>query len=248
MLLTALSGASCVAEIGDAEGESPPPTEDITEVTSPVFYAGFWTDDPRFPNPTRANGTLAIARNFDKTYAWYTDGKVCRGSNTVLCADGFWDYAAAANNDFKSIRAIAFEPFANRVYTWYSDARYSVGVPTNLRSVNDKRAFALPPKPGGGTFVMDDLVDAYCSAAPVFLPLYCTYYWENKISATSSTFWRTVGTPSNSYSVSGPKQVTHTTDHGRIVGIDYNYDNSMVYTWYSDGRINQSTSSLNLAQ
>jgi hypothetical protein len=251
LVFSTLSGASCLAELGEGDdaltGATAP--EVTEEETSALFYEGFWTDDPSNPRPTRTTRAVAMARNFDKTYTWYNDGLVCRGSNTVTCADGYWNYSAPDNNNWKVIHAVAFEPFSNRVYAWYKDARYTIGSPTVLRSISDKQGFLLPPKPGGGSFAMDDLIDVYCQPQPMpWLATNCVYYWKNGPDARTGTVWRTVGTPGNPISSSGAKQVTNTPSHGEIVGIDMNYGNGKVYTWYSDGKLNMSTDSLNLAQ
>jgi hypothetical protein len=265
LALSTLTGASCVSELGDADdaltdgvpqdGAAP---DDITQETSELFYAGFWTDEPSSPSPTRSRDAVAMARNFDKTYTWYRDGLVCRGTNTVTCADGYWNFSAPDSNKWKAIRATAFEPYSNRVYTWYEDATYTVGVPTNLTSVAEKKSIKMPTFTflGVPNYPMDMgmLVDAYCKSnfsavlSPTTPPT-CVFYWQVGVtSAETTVIWRTVGTPGNPASESGAKQVTNTRTHGDIIGIDMNYDNGKVYTWYADGRINMSTDSLNLAQ
>jgi hypothetical protein len=257
LALSTLTGASCLAELGEGEdvatGDAAKDA-DVTQETSPLFYAGFWIDDPSQPTPHWGDLIVGIARNHDKTYTWYRDGGVCSGTNTVLCADGWWDYSAP-DNRWKGITGIAIEPRTNFVYAWHDDGTYTIGSPTVLSSIAGKRPVTMPSRIWAGVnlkFNPSDLVDVYCKEFPLYAfpstPT-CVFYWQLGLTASESTvIWRTVGTPSNPASQSGAQQVTRTRSHGDIRGIDMNYDNGKVYTWYADGRINMSTDSLNLAQ
>jgi hypothetical protein len=189
-------------------------------------------------------------------YTWYDDGWVCRGNvqigsvkGTNLCNNSMYQYSAP-NNDFKAIRGVGMARNTERMYYWYADSTLSRGTSDNATAYSGKLPFARAAKPGGGTFSMNELIEVDNSPNGQWY-----FYWK---SASNGIVYRTTGTSDDADSNSGAQQVTVSSTHGYIVGIAFNewwycpsgctVHNTPILTWYSDGTVNESTTSLNLAQ
>ena len=237
----ALSGAAC----GDLDSSDPaagdPTTDPTTEVQSALFYG--YQDVGNPPVWTQYTVGMALAKD-TTTYTWYDDGWVCEGIGSHLCTAFQYEYSAPLNR-WADVRGIAMN-HKNYVYAWYRDKTYSIGDPGNLTSRTTQRNFTTFHR-------MDDLVDVFSITytVPILGQTYTRWYYYWKMYSPTSpdrvVYMRTVGTESNAEYYEDEREVTVSRVHGDVVGIDYNQETGRIWTWYSDGQRNSSTSTLNLA-
>jgi hypothetical protein len=192
-------------------------------VTTPPFYA----------NLLRG---IALAAN-GTAYSWYSDGVACRGKATMLCTEEF-EYSAPLN-EFRYFLGMGMNA-ANHVYTWHDQLYYTIGDPANLTS-RKSWGGGFSPAP----FNASQMIGVFNINSGVLDPVGRWYFYFQE---ANNVVYRTIGTAGDADHYEGPKQVTISSQHGPILGIDYNRNNGRVYTWYKDGTLNSSTSTLNLAQ
>lgn len=232
----------CAGVLGAGCGGS---TEDLAGVDEEVglLQEALWkTWSASSQNPNQAVGMAIIDPPSvpdvpQKLYMWLNTGVVCRGSDVSPCLDTY-NYSAPGN-DFAAIRAVGIAKNTGQTYAWYSDSTVSRGSSDNLTAHNGKLAFTRAANPGGGLFTMNQLVEVDNSDNGSWY-----YYWLD----AGGVVWRTTGTSGNSQSHSTAVQVTSPFT-ASIVGIAFGSTvPAELYTYYNDGWLNISTSSLNLSQ
>ena len=228
-LLSILTLSACVAAgCGDLE-------TDAADDEAALWILWGDTHSP----PTHPEVIMGMALSTSGTaYAWNGDGFVCRGTPRFLCNDRY--PFSTPGNTYKDVRAVATN-ISNWVYAWHADKTYSIGDSANLTSRYTKRRFDTVHQ-------MSQLIDAFNASDSIVDPLGRWYYYWRAWGAGGWNYWRTVGTADRADTYEAERTITVHPDHGDIVGIDYNRDNGRVYTWYSDGYMNSSTSRLNLGQ
>jgi hypothetical protein len=238
-LLTAvvcLGGASlgCSAEVADGDQQA----ENVDSVEQATYY----NHGPSEWIPQIVG--MANVTRYPDTYTYYDDGWACWDRDSIgdLCQSMF-EYSAK-NNDYKSIRGIAYNPADGLFYTWYSDSTVSKGTAANLNSGGN---WAFTPPPGvGGSFSMSQLLDTEILQLNFgfFRVRTWNYYWK-----IDGIVYRTTGSYNNGGN--NPTQVNASSNHGSIKGIThYVWDTTdyITYTYYSDGKVNSSRNdALNLA-
>jgi hypothetical protein len=254
-----LSLVGCTAEIGDPSEE---PIDGI-ETTQQEIWKATWTG--------RSNEeVVGISRTLGgRPYAWYATGWVCRGNESAyggppaenLCANSSYKFYVPPGYSPKDIRGVAIKKNNNRVITWYRDSTFTSGTSDQLDAYSTNTAFHPPTKPGGGTFSMNQLLDADHGVDEKYY-----YYWINDCNTAlnpgcnplaTPVVYRTIGSAADADEFGSATPVTMPTPfnaHGSVVGTSMHalfagiYFNSYWLTYYSDGFVNVSTSSTNLAQ
>ena len=233
LVITLGSLSSLVLVGGCALDAAPEQQQETTSQVAERLWDG-WTDG------TGGNEIvgMAIAPSTDKGFAWLVTGQYCRGTARNPCSDGFFPYSVPGTG-YTAIRAVGIAKNTSHVYAWYSDSTVSQGTSSNFQAYAGKLSFSRPAKPSGGTFAMDDLIEADCSSN-----LEWYYYWVD-----GSQLYRTIGT-SRDASFYSAAQTVHLVDPATsIVGIAFdNNTTAKIWTYYSDGSLNISTNSLDLAQ
>jgi hypothetical protein len=199
--------------------------ENIDQVEQEVFSG--WT-----PGNSMTVGMAIFGAN---TYQWLQTQSVCRGPSSNPCSGTSSAYGTPDSTS--NIMGVGIAKNTSHVYAWFADSTVSEGTSTNLSFYHAKQAFTRPSKVGGGLFAMSALIEVDNSDNGSWY-----YYWQD-----GGTVYRTVGTSTNASSVSSATAVT--TSGTPIVGIAFDSNiPARIYTFYSSGSLNVSTSSLNLAQ
>lgn len=258
--LAALFSIGCGADFDTATGED---SMDGIESTQQEIWKASWSG--------RGDGDIpmGIARTKNgRPYAWYKSGWACYGKELFpsaenICATKEFQFYVPPGRTPKDIRASAIKKDNSHVVTWYnngtSDGAYTSGTSSQLDAYSTQTLFHPATKPGGGTFSMDQLIDADHNGADGRY----YYYWSTSgcpqgvdPGCQPALVYRTIGTVdrADAYSPATPVTIPVPAVHGGIRGISINNFGvapimiTSYIAYYADGFMNISTSSLNLAQ
>ncbi len=162
---------------------------------------------------------IAIAKDGDKTFAWYADGTYSKGTTTNL-------QATTPRTPFEmpgsygpwNIRAVAIRASDDHVLTFLTDGRFIEGVPDDLGLYETSLVIGTAYK---GAFDSEELVGVGIADDDD------VYAWYSNGSYTR-------GTPSNLDAFDPPATYSVTPTHpvGEIIDIAIAPSNDYVYTWY----------------